>query len=87
LARLKEILTKINTGAKAAGRQLEGGARAPTSLQDIVNSASAATSRGGNYPPAMQLLVPNILMVTQSSLNHVEKSLSMSPTRTPPPSG
>jgi hypothetical protein len=87
LARLKEILTRINTGAKAAGRQLEGGARAPASFQDIVDSASTATARGGNYPPALQLLVPNILMVTQSSLSHVEKNLSMSPTGTTTPSG
>ena len=78
LAQLRQVLESIHSAAGAAGKYLEGGARIPTSLQGIVNSAMEATHKNTDYPPALYISIPNILMVTQSRLDRIAKSLSTS---------
>lgn len=78
LAQLRPVLESIHSAASAAGKYLEGGARIPTSLQDAANLAAEASRKSGDYPPALYASIPNILMVTQSCLDHIAKSSSMS---------
>lgn len=78
LGQLRPVLESIHSAATAAGKYLGGGARMATSLQDVLNSASEVSRKNGDYPPALYTLIPNVLMVTQSCLNHIAKNAGTS---------
>jgi hypothetical protein len=70
-------LTEIHSGANAAGKHLKGGAKPPSSLQEAVNRAYAAEQQD-EFPSGLLMLIPNILLVTKSSLDYIEEYLAKS---------
>lgn len=75
LQRLQEVLNQIKAGADFIGKLTKSGARPPASLQEVLSGAMAAVSQGGELPPAIYMLAPNILMVVESTLSRIETRL------------
>ena len=84
IERLRASLERIKAAAEKAGGHLEGGARPPTSLQDVLDSAMRGAAVGADLPPALRVLIPNVLMITTSTLDRIAK-LKPAPAESAPP--
>ncbi len=73
IERLRVSLERIKAAAEKAGGHIEGGARPPSSLQDVLDSAMGGAGGDADLPPALRVIIPSILMITKSTLNRIAK--------------
>jgi len=87
LESLRVVLKRIKAAAEKAGGHIEGGARPPTSLQGVLDEAIAGAQETTGMPPALRMIIPNILMITKSTLERIselEAHSAEKPTATEP---